>query len=275
MNSNKSSMLVEDTTDTPPPPPLEKGPRDKRPVGAIAIALVLAVVAAFLGVKVRQLSDANADLQGQQNGTKAEMATAQADLDKARAQASNLQLQITKDESQLSDLRSQAGQEKSRMADLQSQLDKANARSAESQSQLSQARTQSGALQARLYQTTDDSTRLRTELENAQSQNANLQSRLDKAEGDLAKMAPAAATAQPVPVTTTFKKAFLSSEITMQVKNLNPSPLAVSITITGKDDRTQPATIDAGGTLNVEKLTAGDTVVIASFGFASVNATVR
>ncbi len=273
MNSNKSSTLVEDARDTPPPPGQETVPHNRKPFGAIAIALVVAIIAIVLGIKVRQLNSQAADLQRQLDGAKTQTTTVQADLDKAKAESSNLQLQVTKDGSQLSDLRSQVGHDKSQLSTLQSQLDKANARAGDLQSQLSQAKDQSGALQGRLNQATDESTRLRTELDNAKNQNADLQSRLDNAEKAVAK--GPAAEAHPVPVTTAFKKAFFGSDVTLQVKNQNPGPLAVNVAITGHESRTQPATIEAGGTLNVEKLAAGDKVVISSYGYGPVNVTVQ
>jgi uncharacterized protein YoxC len=276
MNSNKSSTLVEGSGEATSSPPQDTSPHGRKPIGAIVIALVLAVVAIVLGINVRQKSAAIDDLQRQLNGTKSEMTSMQADLDKARADSSSLQLQMSKGTAQLSELRSQVAQDKSQLSDLQSKLDRANSRSAALQSQVSQTKSQADGLQTQLNQTADETARLRGDLDKAKSQNADLQSRLDKTESDAAKMQPAAVKAHQVPVTTSFKKAFWTGDYTMQVNNLNSAPLAVSITITGPgNNRTEPGTIDSGGNMKVNKLAVGDKVVIASYGYDPVTIAVQ
>ena len=82
-----------------------------------------------------------------------------------------------------------------------------------------------------------------------------LQSRLQQAEGRIAKLQPLAEKAQEMPVTTSFAKASWGHGLTLQIKNLNPAPLKVNIAVNGSPK--QSGTIKSGETLEVEKLTGG------------------
>jgi hypothetical protein len=109
-----------------------------------------------------------------------------------------------------------------------------------------------------------------------------LQSKLQKAESDLAKVQPLVLKARNMPVTTSFESSQWGSSFsthsgfTLRINNLNPQPLKVDITVTGAGKtRTQSNTVAVGATVNVEKLAAGESVVIASEGYNPVRLTVQ
>jgi multidrug efflux pump subunit AcrA (membrane-fusion protein) len=276
MSAHTQTPVVENEPQTTPPPE-ERKHRAGQSIGAIALCLVLAVAAIFLGIKVRQQSNQLADVQAQLTLAKSDIASAQADADKAKSQSVDLQAQLDKAKGQMADLQTQRDQARTQRSDLQAQLDRAKAASAGLQAQRDQAKSRSDDLQARLSQAADESNGLRRELDQAKGQAADLQSRLDKAQGDNPRQEPGIGKARPSPVTTSFKKGFWSDEFTMHVNNPSPDPLMVTITITGseKTRTAQTATIAGGATLDVGKLAAGDNVVITSNGYDPVNAVVR
>ena len=79
-----------------------------------------------------------------------------------------------------------------------------------------------------------------------------------------------------MPVTTSFEKIHGGRSFTLHISNLYLQPLSVDISITGPEKtRSQSNVIGGGGTLAVEKLAAGENVVIASDGYDPVNLTVQ
>jgi hypothetical protein len=271
-----------------PAPRQEKGRQAGLFLGTLAACIVLAIVIIVLGVKVQHLNAQLPENQTQLASARAELAQAQTDLAKARAdnaQMAGLKVQLEADKSQSADLQGQIDKAKGQRADLQSQVEKAKAEKAESaklQAQLDQANARSADLQGQLTQAAAGSSQVAAQLDQAKSQVSDLQSRLQKAESDLAKLQPLLVKARHMPVTTSFDantwgSSFGShSGFTLRINNLGPLPLTVDTTVTGSGTpRSQANVIDVGATLKVEKLAAGDNVVIASEGFDPVNLTVK
>ncbi len=251
----------------------EQGRRPRTPLGAIAIAIVLGIAVAALAAKYRQgsalLADANADL----TQSRSESAQAKTSLDDANARLAGLQRQLDAAKVQQADLKSRLDSETTQRSDLQSRLDKAQA---ELRSQRASERIQMTESQARLDQAAAESAQLRTDLGQARSQAADLRSRLAKAESDLASR-PAPAINLPVmPVEASFAKPFFSSAYTLRLRNLNPGPLTVAITVNGSNaPKARSAVIDGGATLAVGGLAAGQNVVVRSDDFAPLSLAVK
>jgi hypothetical protein len=114
-----------------------------------------------------------------------------------------------------------------------------------------------------------------TEMDQAKIQALDLQARLHKAEADIAQLQPMLLKARHMPVTATFEKTH-GDRFTLHINNLDRQPLTVSVTVAnaGKT-RSQSNVIGAGATLNVEKLTAGDSVTVAGDGYDPLNLTVE
>ncbi|HXQ80315.1 MAG TPA: hypothetical protein VN775_03320 [Opitutaceae bacterium] len=253
----------------------------------LAGCLVLAIVIIVLGVKVHRLNAQAAqvpDLQAQVTQAKSDTALAQAELDKAKAASTLVQSQLDKAKSQQSDLQSQLVQSKAASTQMQSQLDKAKAQSTDLQSQLDKAKAQSADLQAQLSQAAAGSSQLLSQLDQEKSRSMDLQSRLQKAESEIAQAQPLILKARQMPVTTSLEKshggpfdlASARGSFTLHIKNLHPQPVSVAITIAGPEKtRSQTNTIGVGATLNVDKLSAGEKVVIASEGYDPVALTVQ
>ena len=262
---------IKSTMNDPTAPRQEKSTPSGAFFGLLAVCLVLAIVIIVLGVKVHNLNAQLPDIQTQLTNAKAETAQAQTEVGKAKAASSELQSQLDKAKGHEADLQSQlekAKADKAKAADLQSQLEKANAKSADLQNQLNQAAAGSAQLLAQLDQT--------------KSQSSDLQSRLKRAEEALAKLEPLALKARNLPVTTSFESGQWGSSFathngfTLRINNLSPQPLKVDITVTGQGKtRTQSNVIEVSAALNVEKLAAGESVVIASEGYDPVRLTVK
>ena len=271
-----------------PAPSHEKGKSAGLFFGTLAACLVLAIVIIVLGIKVQHLNARLPESQTQLASAKAELAQAQTDLAKARAdnaQIAGLKVQLEADKTQSADLQSQIDKAKGQLADLQSQVEKAKAEKAESaklQAQLDQAKAQSADLQGQLTQAAAGSSQAAAQLVQAKSQVSDLQSRLQKAQSDLAKLQPLVLKVRHMPVTTSFDANTWGSSFgghsgfTLRINNLSPQPLTVDTTVTGPGTpRSQSNVIEVGATLKVEKLAAGDNVVITSEGFDPVNLTVK
>jgi predicted nuclease with TOPRIM domain len=245
-------------------------------LGILITWLILAIATIVLVVKVHKRDASLADTQKQLAQAKSDGAAVQAELDKAKTASADLQDQLTKAKSQQSDLQTQLDQSKDASNQLQAQLDKAKAQAVDQQAQLDKSKAQAVDLQNQLNQATAGSTQLLSQLDQAKIQSMDLQSRLQKAESDLAQLQPMLLKARHMPVTTSFEKEHWGHGSTLHVNNLDPQPLTVNIAITdsGKT-RTQSNVIGAGATLNVEKLSSGDSVVIASDGCDPMNLTVQ
>jgi septal ring factor EnvC (AmiA/AmiB activator) len=254
-------------------------------IGLLVACLVLAIVIIVLGVKVHNLNAQLPDIQTQLTNAKAETAQAQTEVGKAKAASSELQSQLDKAKVASGELQSQLDKAKGHEADLQSQLEKAKAdkaKAADLQSQLEKANAKSADLQNQLNQAAAGSAQLLAQLDQTKSQSSDLQSRLKRAEEALAKLEPLALKARNLPVTTSFESGQWGSSFathngfTLRINNLSPQPLKVDITVTGQGKtRTQSNVIEVSAALNVEKLAAGESVVIASEGYDPVRLTVK
>jgi septal ring factor EnvC (AmiA/AmiB activator) len=244
-------------------------------LAAVGACLVLAIVIIFHVLKVHHLKSQLADSQKQLTQAKADDAQNKTDLDKARSQAADLQSQLDKTKSHQGDLQAQLDQAKEATNLQQGQIDKAKADAADLQSRLDKAKAQSADLQGQVNQANAGSAQLVTQLDQAKIQSMDLQTRLQKAESDITQLQPLLLRARHLPVTTSFEK-HGDRAYTLHVKNLYLQPMSVDITISGTGEtRNQSNVIGGGGTLNVDKLAAGDNVVIASDGYDSVNITVQ
>jgi uncharacterized phage infection (PIP) family protein YhgE len=245
-------------------------------LGILAACIVLAIVIIVFGVKVHRLNTQLADTQTQLAKAKADAAQQQTELAKAQSDTSDLQTELKKAKAQQADLQSQLDLAKDASNQLQTQLDKGKAQVTDLQAQVDKGKGQSADLQAQLTQANTGSAQLLSQLDQAKIQSMDLQSRLQKAESDVAQLQPMLLKTRHMPVTTSFEKGHWSSAYTLHINNLYQQPVTVNLTITGPDKtRTQSSVIGAGGTLNVEKLAAGDKVAIASDGYDPVNLTVQ
>jgi|HubBroStandDraft_5_1064220.scaffolds.fasta_scaffold54008_2 septal ring factor EnvC (AmiA/AmiB activator) len=246
-------------------------------LGVFAACLILALLTLVLAVKVHRRDAQLADTQKQLEQAKSDSAKTKSELDKATSNAADLKAQLDKAKSQSADLQAQLDQAKPAAADLQSQLDKAKAQTADVQAQLDKSKAQSADLQNQLNQATAGSTQLLTQLDQSKIQTMDLQARLQKAEADVAQLQPMLLKTRHMPVTTSFEKEHWGHGITLHVNNLNQQPLTVAVTINSKGapPRTQSNVIGAAATLNVDKLVAGDSVVVASDGYDPVNLTAQ
>ncbi len=242
-------------------------------LGLIVACLVLAVVIILHLVKVHQLDAQLADTQKQLADSKAETAKAQGELDKATAASTDLQQQLKSAKSQQADLQVKLDQSTAASTQLQAQLDKAKAQAVDQQAQLDKSKAQAADLQTQLSQANSGSAQLLTQLDQSKIQSMDLQSRLQKAESDLSQLQPILLKARHMPVTTSFEKAHFGRGFTLHINNLNPQPLSVDVR-TDKPS-SQSNVIAAGATLNMEKLDAGEKVVISSEGYEPVNLTVQ
>jgi multidrug efflux pump subunit AcrA (membrane-fusion protein) len=253
--------------------------------GVLAACLVLAIVIIVLGVRVHSLNAQLPDAQAQLTSAKVETAQAQAELATAKAATGVLQTQLEKAKAASGDLQAQLDKAKGQQADLLAQLDKAKAdkaKAADLQLQLDGAKAQSADLQGQLNKAAAGSAQMLAQLDQAKSQSLDLQSRLQKAEDALAKLQPLVLKARVMPVTTSFESGSWGSSfgmhngVTLRVNNVSPQPLKVDISITGQGKtRTQSNVIEVRATLAVEKLAAGESVVIASEGYDPVRLTVQ
>jgi septal ring factor EnvC (AmiA/AmiB activator) len=246
-------------------------------LGTFAACLLLAIFTIVLAVKVHRRDAQLADTQKQLAQAKSDGAKTKSELDKATSEEADLKTQLDKAKSQSADLQAKLDLAKPAMADLQSQLDKAKAQTADVQAQLDKSKTQAADLQNQVNQATAGSTQLLTQLDQSKIQSMDLQARLQKAEADIAQLQPMLLKSRHMPVTTSFEKEHWGKGITLHVNNLNQQPLAVEITINGKGSppRSQTNVIGAAGTLNVDKLVAGDSVVVASDGYDTLNLTAQ
>ncbi len=210
------------------------------------------------------------------------------EMEKSRAALAQLQAQLDKAIAQISDLQVQLDQSKKAsdrlQLQIQSQADAAKAQAADLQGRLDESKSHSAELQAQLKLAISGSAELETQLGQSKARSADLQSRLTKSESDNAGLQPLAKKARRMPIRTSFDRprgALLEAvgarkNVTLQIINLFQAPLSVDIAVTeGEDNRSQSITIAGGATLSIQKLQAGDRVVITSEGYEPVNLTVE
>jgi septal ring factor EnvC (AmiA/AmiB activator) len=241
-------------------------------VGCIVFGLLLIVV----GVKLSHRNAQLADVQKQLDQAKKDGESAQSDLEKAKQSAADLQTQLTKAKGQVTDMQSQLDLANSKTTDLQNQVDRAKAQTAEVQGQLDKSKAQSADLQNQLAQTAAGSQQLLTQLDQAKIQAMDQDSKLQKAQADIAALQPMLLKVRHMPVTTSLEAAHWGKGATLRINNLDQQPLNVSVTVSGQGSpRSQSNVIGAGATLNVDKLAAGDNVVVASEGYDPISLTVH
>ena len=266
-------------------PQQEKGKQQGLSWGLLAACLVVAITAIVLGVRAHHLTAQLSDSQAQLATAKAETSQALADLGNAKAVSADLQAKLDKAKAACGDLQSQLDTAKGACGDLQAQLDKAAAekarQAADLKMQLGNTNAHSADLQVQLDQAAVKSSQLLAQLSQEKAQSMDLQARLQKAEGAIARLQPFAEKASRLPVTTYFNRSAWSgfggqSSYTLSISILQPEPLKVDITITGGGKTvTKSGVIEYGATFRVEKLAAGDTVVITSTGYDPMNLTVK
>jgi uncharacterized membrane-anchored protein YhcB (DUF1043 family) len=245
-------------------------------IGILAGCAVLAIVVIVLGVKVSGLKAQVADDQKQLTDSKSETTQAQAQLSQATATSADLKAQLDKANTQLADEKSQSEQAKEALAPLQAQVDRAKVQMADLQTQLDKSKAQSAELLGQLHQATAGSDQMLTQLNQDRIESMDLQSRLHKAESDIAQLQPLLLKAGRIPVTASFEKLDGGRKFTLHINNLYPQPISVDVAVAGTDlKQSHSAIIGGSGTFNVEKLTAGESVVIASNGYAPMNLTVQ
>jgi septal ring factor EnvC (AmiA/AmiB activator) len=259
-------------------------PNEKtRRAGALAVltaclaGLLLAILVLVLGVKVHRRDAQLANAQKQLAEVKSDDAKVKGELDKATSESGDLKAQLDKAKSQSGALQAQVEQAKSAAADLQTQADKSKAQTADIQARLDKSKTQSADLQDQLNQATAGSTQLLTQLDQAKIQSMDMQARLQKAEADISQLQPMLLKTRHMPVTTSFEKEHWGRGITLHVNNLTQQPLGVDITVNsrGNPPRAQAHVIGPAGTLNIDKLLAGDSVVVSSDGYDTLNLTAQ
>ncbi len=263
--------------DTRFPPVAEEFRPPGTPPGVRTLAFFLAVVAAVLAVVAYRLSSAVTRDRVQLAQAASETEQVKADLAKANARAADLQLQLDKAKGLRLDLQAQLDRAQSRQSDLQAQLEKVQA---DLRSQVDKANAQASEMraefQAKINSASEDSSGMRKALDQARSQAESLKSQLAKAQGDLAKLQPLAVKARAMPVVTTLEKNYWERAFTLHVKNMNPDPLQVSITVFGPGKPSaKSVTVEGGGLLNVENLAAGAKVVIESAGYDTLSVTAQ
>ncbi|HXQ80316.1 MAG TPA: hypothetical protein VN775_03325 [Opitutaceae bacterium] len=274
--------------------PFQETSRQRGSSLAILVLCVgLAILAVVLGVKLHRLN-ARADrntqaapataAQKQAVQAKPDTAQAQAELDKARAASAQLQTQLDQAKKQQRDLQAQLDKAKAQATGMQSQLDRAAAQSADLQSQLDKAMAQSADLQTQLAKAKAGSSQLAAQLDQSKARSTDLQSRLQKAEGEIAADQPLVQKARHMPVMASFEKVRGGpfqlvgghATITLHIGNLYLRPLSAVISVTGAEtNRSQSCTIGGGAMLDVEKLAAGDKIVISSEGYDPLTLTAQ
>jgi hypothetical protein len=245
-------------------------------IAILAAPVVLAIIIIALAIKVSHLNSQVADGQKQLADAKNEATQTQTQLAQATAKSTDLQSQLDKANDQLKDAKSQADQAKEATAGLQAQMDRSKVQMAELQSQLDKSKAQSADLVSQLNDATAGSSRMLTQIDQDRIQAMDLQERLHKAESDIAQLQPLLLKTGRLPVTASFEKSDGGRDFTLHISNLYPQPISVNVAVAGSDaHRSQSAVIGGSGSFDVEKLTAGESVVIASSGYPPMDLTVQ
>jgi septal ring factor EnvC (AmiA/AmiB activator) len=242
----------------------------------ILLCAILLILAFVFGAKNHKLKGQLTDTQKQLSQSKAEASQAEGALGADKAQVADLQTQLAKVQKQAADLQTQLDKANDTSAQQQAQLDRDKAQAADFQSELGKAQAEAADWQAQLTQATSGSRQLLTQLDQANIQALDLRSRLEKAESELAQLQPLLLKARHLPVTTSLEPTQGGSSFTLHVANLSPQPLSVEITRTGPGSPgPRSHIIGAGATFNLEHLSAGENVVIASEGYDPVSLAVQ
>ncbi len=249
--------------------PKEKSKRAGASVGILVACVVLAIVCVYFGTRIRGQNAALADVKAQLAQSISRASEIQANLDAAKAQSSGLQAQLANDQGQRSDLQAQLDKAKAQSSGLQAQLASDKGQRSDLQAQLDQVKAQ-------LNRAAQESAAYRAQLDQARSHAADTQAQLTKAQGDLTRLHPLIVEARQLPLVATFEKSFWDRGFTLHINNSSSAELKLKITISGAEKTyNQMAVIEGGAALNVERLPAGEVVVIASDGFDPLSLTAR
>jgi len=263
-----------------PAPEQKKGkhalPRSISFVAFAATCVALAIVIIVFGIKISGLNKRVAADAEQLAEAKSSSTEVQTQLDQAKSASADLQIQLTKANGQLADFKSRLDLARDSSAQLQVLVDRAKVQTADLQAQLDKSKAQSADLQTQLAQANAGSAQMLTQIDQDRIQAMDLQSRLSKAESDIAQLQPLLLKSGHLPVTASFEKSDGGRAFTLHISNLYPQPLSVDVAVAGPDvKRSQSSVIGGSGTYSVDKLTAGENVVIASSGYAPMNLTVQ
>jgi septal ring factor EnvC (AmiA/AmiB activator) len=243
---------------------------------AAGLTLVLIIVVLVLGVKIRHLNASVADTEKQLAQAKTDGSAAQTELAKVKAGTAGLQAELDKAKDQLGQVQGQLDMAKITATQLQAELDKARGSSTELLARLDADKTESAELRAQLAQATAGSTQQLMQLNQAKIQSMDLQARLEKAESDIAALQPLLLKSGHLPVTTSLEKTQGGRNFILHLTNLYPQPVSVDIAITGMNKtRSQHSIIGGSATQNVDKLLAGENIVITSEGYDPVKLAVQ
>jgi septal ring factor EnvC (AmiA/AmiB activator) len=272
--------------DTLPPPQVETRATPAAPEqnakrtgaygGILAVCGLLALLCLALGTRIYSKTAALAEAKAEQARSNFKAEQTQANLDVAKAQASALEAQLATDQGRISDLQAQLLQVKAQSTGLLAQVARDQGQRSDLQSQLDQAKAQLAQVQAQLTGAGRESSALRAQLDQAKGQAADLQAQLASERVEMTKLHPLIVEAHRMPLITSFEKSFWDQGFTLHIANPGSATLRLRITISGKDrTRAQVTDIEGGAALNVPSLPAGESVVIESEGFGTLNLTAR
>jgi multidrug efflux pump subunit AcrA (membrane-fusion protein) len=258
------------------PRSLERGNRAAASAGLIVACVLLATVAVYLAARVHSQSTALSETKAQLAQSNSRADAAQAGLDAAKAQSSDLQAKLASGAGEKSDLQSQLDRAKALAAGLQAQLNRDQSQQADLQVQLAQAKALASGRQTQFDRLSQESASLRAQLDQVRSQGAETQAQLAKAQADLTRVHPLVVESRQLHLSTAFEKSFWDQRFTLHISNTGTDALNLRITISGPDKtRAQMAVLEGGASLNIERLPAGENVVIASDGFEPLNLVAR
>jgi septal ring factor EnvC (AmiA/AmiB activator) len=235
----------------------------------------LIVVSCVLSVKVRDLNARGGDYQSKLSISQSELARTRTELKEARDQSAQLLWELDQAKDAAVQVHTQLDQANSGLAQLRTQLDQSNAGSTQIQSQLDQAKAAAADLQSQLDQAKSGGSQLQSQLDQAKSGSADLQAQLAKAQDEVSRLQPLAARSRPMPITTSITKSHGNS-FRLNIKNLYLQPMKIQVTIT-RAGRAHPQTnlIEAGGSIDLDKLAAGDVVEIAHPDYDTARLTIK
>jgi multidrug efflux pump subunit AcrA (membrane-fusion protein) len=247
----------------------EKGAAVGTTVAILAACLVLAIVAIYIAKSINSQNAALAETKALLARSVLRADDIQAKLDTAKVQSTALQVQLAGDQGQRLDLQSKLDQATALFAALQAQVASDKSQQTVLQAQLDQAKAQ-------LDRATRESAAIRVQLDQARSQAADEQAQLAKAQRVLTKVQPLIVEARKLPLVTAFEKSFWDQGFTLHINNSGASPINLRIRITGAEaPRAEMTVIDAGATVNVERLHPGEIVALSSDGFDPISLTAR
>jgi multidrug efflux pump subunit AcrA (membrane-fusion protein) len=249
----------------------EDGKTRDTPFAVWAICVALTITTIVFAAGTSRLNTVNSDLRAQLVQANSAADQARADLAKANARSVDIQQQLERTTSSQGDLQSRLNDALNQQKAVQAQLDAARADLRTSQDN---AKSQILNLQAQYSQVRDETAGIRKELERASAESEGLKVKLAKALEASTKTQTSVAAMASVPVAATFEKSFWKSGFTLHMKNLKPTALSVSVTVSSpvmQPPRSE--TIQGGESLDIRDIAAGSKVIIESSGYDPVNVT--